>query len=292
MLACLIIVLNNMLLLAANGPVEDDRLSIPLWAAGAPMAEGEGPQHQPALAVYLPAVQATGAAVVILPGGGYAGLAMDHEGVQVARWLNENGIAGFILNYRHAPHYRHPVPLMDAQRALRTVRARATEFGVDPARIGIIGFSAGGHLAATAATKSDSGDPAAADPVDRLSSRPDFVILGYPVITMSAPYTHAGSRRNLLGENPSPEMIDLLSAEKHVTRDTPPAFIVHTTEDQAVPLQNPLLFYQACAAAGVPCEIHIYERGRHGLGLGGGDPAFAQWPAQCLQWLRVHAVIP
>jgi acetyl esterase/lipase len=280
------------LLLAAGDPIEADRLRVPLWAAGAPMAQGDGAAHQPALAVYLPGAKATGAAVVILPGGGYAGLAMDHEGVQVARWLNENGIAGFILNYRHAPQYRHPVPLMDAQRAVRTVRARAVEFGVDPARIGMIGFSAGGHLTATAATKFDAGDPAAADPVERVSCRPDFVMLGYPVITMTDPYTHAGSRKNLLGENPSQEMIDLLSAEKQVTKETPPVFLVHTTEDQAVPLQNPLMFYEACAAAGVPCEIHIYERGRHGLGLGGGDAAFAQWPGQCMQWLRVRGVIP
>ncbi len=265
-------------------------LVLPLWPDGPPMSKGTGEGHDPTLTVYLPD-EATGVGVVVCPGGGYGNLAVDHEGQQIAEWLNEAGIAAFVLRYRHAPDYGHPVPLMDAQRAVRTVRANAGDWKVDPARIGMIGFSAGGHLTATAATQPQGGDLGAADPIEWASAALNFAILGYPVITMTDPYTHKGSRKNLLGENPDDDMITRMSAEKNVDEETPPIFIVHTTEDQSVPVQNALMLYEACVQHGVPAELHVYEKGRHGLGLGGGDPAFATWPDRCLDWLRARAIL-
>lgn len=260
---------------------------IVLWPGGAPGAKGKEPRDIPTLTPYLPRPEtATGAAIVVCPGGGYGHLA-DHEGRPVAEWLNSVGVAGFVLKYRIAPHYKHPAPLQDAGRAIRTVRARATEWGIDPKRIGILGFSAGGHLASTAATHFDPGKADAADPIERAGSRPDLAILIYPVITMG-PYTHGGSKRNLLGADPSPEMIELLSNEKQVTRETPPTFLVHTVEDRAVPVENSLLFAAACRKAGVPHELHMYEKGPHGFGLGKGNPILSSWPRRCADWLRLH----
>jgi acetyl esterase/lipase len=263
-----------------------------LWPAGAPGAVGEEERDKPSITVYLPAAQkATGAAVVVCPGGGYGALAVDHEGQQVADWLNSNGIAAFVLRYRIAPRYKHPAPISDAQRAIRTVRARAAEWKVDPARIGILGFSAGGHLASTAATHFDLGHPDAAHPIDRVSCRPDFAVLVYPVISFTSDFTHRGSKRNLLGESPDAQLVESLSNEKQVTKETPPTFLVHTNEDSGVPPENSVLFYLALRKAGVPAELHIYEKGRHGLGLGGGDPAFSAWPAHCITWLRVRGLL-
>jgi acetyl esterase/lipase len=260
---------------------------IRLWPDGAPGALGNEEQDMPTLTPYLPeATQASGAAVVICPGGGYGGLAQ-HEGHDYALWLNEHGVAGFVLKYRLGSHgYRHPAMLQDAARAVRLVRARADQWQVDPARVGIMGSSAGGHLASTLLTHFDGGDPAATDPVERQSSRPDLGILCYPVITLGV-FTHQGSKNNLLGKDPPPELVWALSNELQVSPRTPPCFLWHTYEDSAVPVENSLLFAAALRRAGVPFDLHIYERGRHGLGLAGGHP----WTKDCLFWLRQHGFV-
>ena len=264
-----------------------------LWPDGAPGATGKKEADKPKLTVYLPEKKkANGTAVVIFPGGGYGGLAMDHEGDKIARWLNSLGIAGFIVDYRHrGKGYGHPAPLLDAQRAIRTVRARAEHWHVNPSRIGVIGFSAGGHLASTTGTHFDTGDSSAEDKIERASCRPDFMILCYPVIAFDEPFTHRGSQRNLLGNNPSAELVKSLSNEKQVTPQTPPTFLFHTNEDKAVPSENSIHFYLALRRAGVPAEIHIYEKGRHGLGLAGQIPAVNTWPQRCEQWLEGRGLL-
>jgi acetyl esterase/lipase len=266
---------------------------LPLWPDGAPGAQGKEFTDIPGVMVYLPpADKATGAAVVICPGGGYGGLAMDHEGHKVAEWLNTLGIAGVILKYRHAPKYRHPTPLNDAQRAIRFVRANAKEWKIDPNRVGILGFSAGGHLASTAGTHFDKGDPDAKDPIDRLSCRPDFLVLVYPVITLVGPKAHVGSRNNLLGKSPDAKLVESLCNDKQVTADTPPTFLTHTKEDKGVPPENSMMFHEACKKAGVETEIHLYEKGQHGLGLGPKNLEFSEWPTRCSEWLAKIKVIP
>lgn len=260
--------------------------SFALWSGGAPGAQGSDEKDIPALTPWL-AKNPNGKAVVVCPGGGYGGLAVDHEGKQVAQWLNSQGISAFVLRYRLGPKYRHPAMIDDALRALRTVRARAAEFQVNPAKIGIMGFSAGGHLSATAATHFDAGNASSADPIDRFSSRPDFAVLAYPVITFSdEPYVHKGSRRNLLGDNPDPKLIENLSNERAVTRQTPPCFLFHTNADTGVPPENSVLFYLALRKHGVPAELHIYENGPHGVGLAWSDIALSSWPARLADWLR------
>jgi acetyl esterase/lipase len=259
-----------------------------LWPDGAPGAKGDKPADKPTLTICLPKAElANGAAVVICPGGGYGALAVDHEGRQVAQWLNSFGVAGFILEYRHSGRgYQHPAPLQDAQQAIRTVRARAAEFKVDPQRIGILGFSAGGHLASTAGTHFDRGDPSAADPIARASCRPDFMVLCYAVIAFGEPYTHRGSQNNLLGKNPPAELVRSLSNEKQVTKDTPPTFLFHTDADTGVPAENSVFFYLALRKSGVPAELHIFRPGQHGLGLAPHTPGTSEWPKCCEGWLR------
>lgn len=262
-----------------------------LWPGGAPGALGREALDVPTLTPYWPAKErATGAAVIVCPGGGYSRLA-EHEGRPVAEWLNTLGVTAFVLKYRHTARYPHPAPLQDAARAIRTVRARAKEWGLDPARVGILGFSAGGHVASTAGTHFDAGKADAADPVERVSSRPDLLILIYPVITMRE-LTHAGSKKNLLGAEPKPELIALLSNEEQVTKETPPSFLVHTVNDAGVPVENSLMFVSALRGAGVPFELHLYERGPHGFGLGTRngvrDPVLSTWPDRCADWLRIH----
>ncbi len=255
---------------------------VPLWPEGAPGALGKEAKDIPTLTPYLadPAM-ATGAAMVILPGGGYGGLA-SHEGKGYADWLVTNGISCFVVKYRLGSHgYRHPRMLQDAARAVRLVRAKAAEYHIDPKRVGIMGSSAGGHLASTLLTHFDAGQPDAADPVERQSSRPDLGILCYPVISMG-PLTHQGSKNNLLGNNPDPELVKLLSNELQVTRDTPPCFIWHTWEDTAVKVENSLEFAAALRRQGVPFDLHIYQKGGHGMGLGGGHP----WTRDCRFWLK------
>lgn len=263
--------------------------TVPLWPDGAPGAVGDEAADKPTLTVYLPpAEKATGAAVVICPGGGYAHLAVEKEGTSTARWLNSLGVAGFVLQYRIAPRYRHPAPLQDAGRAIRTVRARAAEWKINPSQIGIMGFSAGGHLASTAGTHFDAGDASADDPIERVSSRPDFLILCYPVITFTEPALHRGSRRNLIGDPPDPRLIEELSNEKRVTPQTPPTFLFHTNADKGVPSENSVLFYLALRKARVPAELHIYEPGPHGVGLAADDPFLRSWPRRCADWMRLH----
>lgn len=257
-----------------------------LWEGEAPGAMGTEAADIPTLTVYAPAPdKANGAAVVVCPGGGYGGLA-DHEGKPIAEWLTSLGVTGVVLKYRLGPKYHHPVEMGDVARAIRTVRSHAADWGIDPHRVGVLGFSAGGHLASTAATHFDAGSASATDPIDRVSSRPDVAILIYPVITFSDPFTHAGSRHNLLGDNPSPDLITLLSNEKQVTAQTPPCFLVHGTDDTVVPAENSLMFALACRKAGVPVELHLYEHGPHGFGLGGSDPVLSAWPGSCAKWLE------
>jgi acetyl esterase/lipase len=218
-------------------------------------------------------------------------LAMDHEGRQVAEWLNSLGIDAFILKYRLAPRYHHPATMEDAQRALRYVRAHARELGIAPDRIGIWGFSAGGHLASTAATHFDAGNPSAIDTIERASSRPDFAILAYPVITCSEWFKHEGSCRNLLGDNHDQKLAAYLSNEKQVTAQTPPTFLFHTNDDEAVPAENSVAFYMALRKARVAAELHIYEHGPHGVGLAPKDPVLSSWPQRLADWLRVRGLL-
>lgn len=263
-----------------------------LYPGAAPGAVGEEDRDKPALTIWLadPA-KAVGTGIVVCPGGGYGNLAMDHEGKQIAEYLNSLGISAFVLKYRLGPRYHHPAPLQDAQRAIRIVRQRAKEFGVGPNRIGIWGFSAGGHLASTAATHFDAGNASASDPIQRMSSRPDFAVLAYPVISFTTGYVHKGSRRNLLGDAPDEKLMELLSNEKQVTKETPPTFLFHTNEDTGVPAENSVLFYLALRKAGVPAEMHIYERGRHGVGLAQKDPILATWSGRLTDWFQTRGLL-
>jgi acetyl esterase/lipase len=259
--------------------------TFPLWEKGAPGALGHEDSDIPTL-TYYPALHAGPAAVIVAPGGGYRNLAMNHEGRQVANWLNAMGISAFVLKYRLGPRYHHPIEIGDAQRAIRLVRTHAAEYGVKPDRIGMIGFSAGGHLTSTAETHFDSGNPNAVDPIDRASSRPDFAILGYAVISFTAPYTHKGSAQALLGDAPDPKLLEDLSNELHVTPQTPPTFLFSTSEDTGVPSENSVAFYLALHKAHVPAELHIFQHGPHGVGLDLGDPALGEWPKLLINWLR------
>lgn len=271
-------------------PISDGQL-LPLWPGGAPGALGTADADVPAITVYLPrTMTANTPAMIVCPGGGYGALAANHEGRQVANYLNSLGMAAFVLRYRLGPKYHHPIELGDAQRAIRTVRARAAEWRIDPARIGIMGFSAGGHLAMSASTWTDPVQPAA-DDIDRVSSRPDFAVLGYPVISMTAAWTHNGSRRNLLGDQPDPELAKRLSGELAVTKNTPPTFLFQTNEDASVPAENAVQYYLALRQAGVPAEMHVFEKGVHGVGLANNDPALAPWSSLLANWLRVRGAI-
>jgi acetyl esterase/lipase len=272
-------------------PIQDGQL-LPLWPSGAPGALGTADADVPAITVYLPRTMAANTpAMIVCPGGGYGALAANHEGRQVANYLNSLGMAAFVLRYRLGPRYHHPIELGDAQRAIRTVRARAAEWRIDPARIGIMGFSAGGHLAMSASTWMEPVQVAANDEIDRASSRPDFAVLGYPVISMTAAWTHKGSRRNLLGDEPDPELAKRLSGELAVTKTTPPTFIFQTNEDASVPAENAVQYYLALRQAGVPAEMHVFEKGVHGVGLANNDPALAPWSSLLANWLRVRGVI-
>ena len=259
-----------------------------LWPEGAPGALGTTDLDKPTLTAYLPAQNPTRTGIVICPGGGYQMLATDLEGTQVAHWLNARGVAAFVLKYRLGPRYHYPAPLLDAQRAIRYVRAHAADDGLDPDHIGIWGFSAGGHLASTAGTHFDGGNPNAQDAIERVGSRPDFMVLAYPVISMQPGITHNGSLRMLLGEQPNPMLENELSNETQVTSQTPPTFLFSTTNDSAVPVMNSVLFYEALLRAGVPAEIHIFEQGHHGSGLGVGNPQLSMWPVLLQNWLHLN----
>jgi len=272
-------------------PIQDAEV-IPLWTGAAPGALGTDEADIPVLTVFLPRTMAAGTpAVIVCPGGGYVRLAANHEGRQVASFLNSLGLAAFVLRSRLGPRYHHPVELGDVQRAIRLVRARAASWNVDPARIGVMGFSAGGHLAMTASTMADGGDARAADPVDRVSSRPDFAVLGYPVVSMTEPWTHQGSKTALLGADPDAALAARLSGERAVTKDTPPTFLFHTNADTTVPAENSVQYYLALRRASVPAELHIFEKGPHGVGLANDDKALSEWSTLLANWLRGRGIV-
>lgn len=266
--------------------------TIRLWENGAPGSPPTKPQDEPVLYLKRPSGPATSTAVIILPGGGYGSLAMSYEGLDVGDWLNSFGVTAFVLKYRmHATGHMHPVPMLDGQRAIRTVRFRAAEWNIDLAHVGVLGFSAGGHLASTLGTHFDKGDANSNDPIDRVSSRPDFLILCYPVISLEAPTTHRGSRDNLLGKLPDSKLVHSLSNETQVTPQTPPTFIFQTSEDKSVPAENSVAFYLALRKASVPAEIHIFQTGRHGLGLAEKEPGARMWPELCHEWLKARNLL-
>lgn len=279
-----------------------DGTVIPLWPEGVPGAKpGVGPEKneggslsavtEPTLTVFAPAVdKPNGTAVIICPGGGYRFLSNEREGVQYARWLGMLGVTSFVLKYR-LNDFGHPAPLQDVLRAVRLVRSRAAEFGVNPARIGVMGSSAGGHLAASAGTlfAHPAGRTGAA--LDAVAARPDFLILMYPVITMDDPHAHAGSRTALLGSDPTPELAALMSLEKQVTASTPPTLLIHTQADQSVPIENSVRFFQALTRARVPAEFYAFEKGEHGMGMRAGLGTASDWPRRAEEWLRDRGLL-
>jgi acetyl esterase/lipase len=273
---------------ARAAPAEPEKL--PLWSGQAPVGDGQFEAANASITVHRPAPEtANGAAVVICPGGGYGGLVTGAEGHGIAKWLTAHGIAGIVLEYR-LPKGRPFVPLLDAQRAIRMVRSNAKQWNIDPSHIGIIGFSAGGHLASTAGTHFDSGDPQAADPIDRVSCRPDFVILIYPVVTMGEK-THGGSKVNLLGRDPKPELVELFSNEKQVTGQTPPMFLAHAKDDTAVVPDHSRMLHEALQAHQVATEYLELAGGGHGLN-GYKGPMWDAWQTKSLEWLAAQKMIP
>ncbi len=276
----------------APPPILQEPQTIPLWEGQTPGAQGSASEDIPTLTIYMPAVT-TGpmTAVIVAPGGGYRALSMNKEGRQPANYLNSLGVAAFVLKYRLGPKYHHPIELGDMQRAIRIVRARAAEWHVNPSRIGVMGFSAGGHLASTASTQFDAGNAAAADPIDRVSSRPDFAILGYPVITLTEKWVHQGSRTMLLGDNADPALARSLSTDTLVTKETPPTFLFHTNADTSVPVENSVHYFLALRKAGVPAEMHIFKDGPHGVGLAMQDDVLSEWPKVLANWLRASGLL-
>jgi len=273
-------------------PILQEPQTIPLWADHVPGAQGSAPEDIPTLTIYMPPSTAGPmTAVVVAPGGSYRALSMNKEGRAPANYLNTLGVAAFVLKYRLGPKYRHPIEIGDMQRAIRTLRARAGEWHLDPARIGVMGFSAGGHLAATASTRFDRGNASADDPIERVSSRPDFAILGYPVITFTDAWTHQGSKTNLLGDQPDPALTRTLSADTQVTAETPPTFLFHTSADTVVPVENSVHYFLALRKAGVPAEMHVFKDGAHGAGMPMQDPALSEWPKVLANWLRASGFL-
>jgi len=264
----------------------------PLWPLSAPLAKGSGPDDHPAILLYLPPSQHPTPAVVLCPSGNYVSLSMDQDGRQVAEWLNNLGIAAFVLKYRLAPVYHYPVPLLDTQRALRYVRSNASLYNVAKNEIGIMGFSSGGHLAALAATRFDASLAHPLDSIDRLSSRPDFLVLIYPMITCSEAFRDAMGCANLLGTHSDPSSATLVSSEKYVTAKTPPTFLFHTYDDTSVPVENSLAFFTALHRSGVPAELHICDHGPHGAGLALDDPVLSTWPKLLENWFRERGLLP
>ncbi|KAA5538912.1 alpha/beta hydrolase [Roseiconus nitratireducens] len=280
--------------LAAEQP---ESTTLDLWPGLPPGSTLRGEGDVPKLILTRVESKEPTAAVVILPGGGYNGHAMDHEGYQFAQWFHSLGIPSAICTYRlrgkgnDGKGYGHPAPMIDAQRAIQTLRANASEWNLDPNRIGVIGFSAGGHLCSTVSTHFAKADPVSEDPVARVSSRPDFSILCYPVIAFDKPYSHGGSQRNLIGADPDPELVIDLSNERQVSEHTPPTFLFHTAADRVVPVQNSLDYFLACQEHGVPAELHVFPEGRHGVGLAKNLSGADQWPELCANWLRRIGVV-
>lgn len=263
-----------------------------LWPGGAPGALGDSAADRPNLTVYLPESRdAVKTGVIVCPGGGYHSLAKDYEGEQPAKWLNSLGIEAFVLQYRLAPRYHYPAEIEDGQRAVRYVRFHAQDYGISPERIGVWGFSAGGHLASTLGTHFDNGSSVAKDAIDRVSDRPNFLILSYAVISFTTPYTEKGSMHMLLGAHPDPSLARSLSNELQVTAQTPPSFLFSTDEDQTVPAENSVLFFLSLRKNHVPAELHIFRRGRHGAGLGQKDASLSLWPTLLSNWLGVMGML-
>ncbi len=288
--------------LAAFGQTEGPR-TYPLWPKEPAKADPGDENHSgdiPTITVYLPPKEKkTGASIIICPGGGYEFLAVEHEGKEVAEWLNSLGIAGIVLKYRIAPKYRYPAPLDDARRAMRMVRWRSESWGLDPDRVGVMGFSAGGHLASTLATDYREAHPIPGDPINGFSERPNVAILIYPVITLAAPYNQRDTGQNLLGPDATKDQWTALCTDTKVTEKTPPTFLAHTPADVDVPIENSFAFAQALRKNKVPFELHVFQKGPHGLGLGKGakqfgvlpDPAFEAWPPLCATWLKLQGFL-
>ncbi|WP_426171582.1 alpha/beta hydrolase [Pseudoduganella sp. R-34] len=291
-----------MFFVAANGAFAQTSV-IPVWPEGVPNARAQaGPEKvdgerisnvsQPTLAVYPAAFdRPSGTAVIICPGGGYQFLSNTREGQQYAQWLSSLGITAFVLKYRLAD-YGHPAPLQDVLRAIRLVRSQAAKYGIAPDRIGVMGSSAGGHLAASASTLFNHPTGRAGGPLDAVSARPDFAILMYPVITMEAPAVHAGSRDALLGSKPSAAMVQLTSVEKQVSAATPPTLLIHSQDDGLVPADNSILYFQALTRAKVPAEMFIFEHGGHGMAMRTGNGTATNWTRRAEEWLRDRKLIP
>ena len=260
----------------------------PLWPADEHGSDAS-PVDRPTLTLYHPVGETLGGCVMVCPGGGYGTLA-DHEGEPVAQWLNRQGFHAAVLRYRHGPDNRHPRPTLDAQRGLRLLRANAEAWGFRPDAVAVLGFSAGGHLASTLAVHYDDFHCAADDLAGHISARPDAAVLCYPVIDMAGPFTHRGSRSNFLGSDLPPDLLDLMSTERHVTAQTPPCFLWHTADDEPVPVENSLQFVAACRKQKVPVELHVYESGRHGLGLADEQPDIATWKDHAAAFLMRHLI--
>jgi acetyl esterase/lipase len=277
----------------APPPILQDPQTWPLWEPrDVPGTLGNTPEDNPTITVYMPP-NTTGpmTAVIVAPGGGYRALSMNKEGRLPANYFNSLGIAAFVLKYRLGPKYHHPIELGDMQRAIRIVRSRASELHIAPDRIGVMGFSAGGHLAATASTLFDRGNVSEKDPIDRVSSRPDFAILGYPVITLTEPWTHQGSKTNLLGENADATLVRSMSMETRVTKETPPTFLFHTNADTTVPVENSIYYFLALRKAGVQAEMHVFKDGPHGVGMPMNDAALAEWPKVLANWMQASGFL-
>ncbi|HUP40233.1 MAG TPA: alpha/beta hydrolase [Vicinamibacterales bacterium] len=273
-------------------PLMQEPQTIPLWQGRAPGALGDAPEDIPTLTIHMPSnTNGPMTAVIVAPGGGYRTLSMNKEGRIPATYLNSLGVAAFVLKYRLGPKYHHPIELGDIQRAIRLLRSRATEWHLAPDRIGVMGFSAGGHLASTASTQFDRGNTAAADPIDRASSRPDFAILGYPVISLSEPWTHQGSRTMLLGENADVTLARRMSTDTLVTPETPPTFLFHTNADTTVPVENSVHYFLALRTARVPAEMHIFKDGAHGVGMPMNDLMLSEWPKVLANWMRASGLL-
>lgn len=295
-LFCVLLSFVGMLLTAA--PLEAQMLSaqgrpipIRLYPGKAPGALGNTPQDIPILYLMLPKKPTTSAAILVIPGGGYEHVAIGHEGFQIGEWLRDQGMPALVLDYRVAP-YHYPVEIEDGMRAMRLIRAHAKEWGIDPNRIGVWGFSAGGHLAATLGTHCNQTNPDAKDPIDRYSCKPDFMVLAYPVISMRKSITHMGSRLNLLGPDPSPALVKDMSNELQVTPTTPPTFIFVTQRDPVVPVQNSLDFFNAMVKNHVEGELHVFDYGIHGCGLCGSILPLRVWPSMLRRWLIDHSWLP